>query len=641
MRPMLSNIRNIHQRIGAHPFAAVFTKELHVSIPRLSINTAKTTLPRQRSQLFDVARSAVFVLAFGAMAIANAAAPSAACAIPNGQVVQVNNPGFEDPFQALGGCPNITGAVANGWDDNTCWDTAAPHIRYARDPVNPRSGSTSQRITLRSGSRVQFAQYLSAPLERDHKYSVSLWMRGAAPMHVSVVLRELDSPYRVFASKLVKLRQRWTEYVFDAHAENVNAVLLVTATQPGSIWVDDASICRYPAASPIATPPTAAVPREYFGMHTNRLDTPWPAVGDAIGMVRIWDAGGNLDGSGVGAQWVDINPVEGSYDWSGLDARVDAALARGAGVIYTLGGRTPQWASARPNEPTPYGPGQAAEPRTARIWRDWVRAITTRYQGKIKYWEVWNEPDLDSFYTGTPDKLVSLGQLVYQVAKSVDPTNVVLAPGFSGFPGTGYLDYYLSRGGGKFADVIAYHAYIGAPEESSTWRTATIRAVMQRHGQGSKPLWNSEQGWVESPNPVPFPPERSKGYIARSHLLNWAAGMRSFSYYTWDNDYNQIVFTAADRSTLTPGGKAYREIALWMTGAVMESVTIDNAGTYVATLRYPDTHRGRAIWNPAGSRAFAIPPTWGATTVRDLEGGSRMLDGSPGLTIGEAPLLVE
>jgi hypothetical protein len=117
--------------------------------------------------------------------------------------------------------------------------------------------------------------------------------------------------------------------------------------------------------------------------------------------------------------------------------------------------------------------------------------------------------------------------------------------------------------------------------------------------------------------------------------------MRSYSYYTWDNEFNQIIFTTADRVTLTPAGKAYREIAVWMTGAVMESVTIDGDGTYVATLRYPDTHRARAVWNPAGTRTFALPPAWGATILRDLVGGSTLIGGNPNITIGEAPLLAE
>ncbi len=568
-------------------------------------------------------------------------AQSAACANPASVPFPLSNPGFEGAFGAATGCSNVSGAVASGWTDNTCWDPALPTIRYARDPIRPHAGESSQRISLKAGSRMQFGQFLSTPLERGRRYSISFWMRGEVSSFVAVELREQGPPYRTFSSKLVRLKPRWTEYVFDVHADAVDAVLLFIATKPVTFSVDDVAFCS--VASPNPLPPSTPIPRSNFGMHFNQLDTPWPAVGDAIGMTRIWDAGPNLDGSSNGSQWVDINSTEGAYDWSGLDARVNAATTRGVDVIYTLGGRTPRWASARPDEPSPYGEGQAAEPRNMQIWRDWVRTVATRYRNQIKYWEIWNEPDLTSFFSGTPDKLVSLGRVAYQEIKRVDPNLIVVSPGFSGFPGTAWLDYYLSRGGGRFADIIAYHSYVDRPEEVFEWRTATILATLERHGASGKPLWNTEQGWLDvGASPViPFPPEKSKGYVARSHLLSWATGFKNFSYYTWDNEWSQILFTGSDRATLTPAGKAYREIAAWMRGNVMESLTVDGDGNYVATLRYPDTRRARAIWNPSRTFAFPIPSSWGATVVRDLEGGSVLLGGATTVNVGEAPLLVE
>jgi len=269
------------------------------------------------------------------------------------------------------------------------------------------------------------------------------------------------------------------------------------------------------------------------------------------------------------------------------------------------------------------------------IWQQWVRDVTTRYQGRIKYWEIWNEPDLRGFYTGSPD---TLAQTAFATIKVTDPTNVVVSPGVNGYAGPGYLDYYLSQGGGNYADVIAYHGYLeDAPEGEVTWRTPAIRSVLQRYGQGSKPLWNTEQGWVGS-EPI-YGPELSKGYVARPYLLNWALGFDAFCYYTWDNGSNLILFTGPDRVTLTPAGLAYREVASWMQGAVIESLTTDGDGVYIATLRYPDDHRGRAVWKPGGSLIFTIPPTWGATVARDLEGGTTPVAES--VAIGEAPVLLE
>ena len=94
----------------------------------------------------------------------------------------LNNPGFEGSYAPTTECTNITGEVANGWSDNTCWNELRPVIRYARDTANPHSGITSQKITLVSGPLVQFAQFLSLPLQSGTRYSISTWMRSAAPM---------------------------------------------------------------------------------------------------------------------------------------------------------------------------------------------------------------------------------------------------------------------------------------------------------------------------------------------------------------------------------------------------------------------------------------------------------------------------
>jgi hypothetical protein len=78
-------------------------------------------------------------------------------------------------------------------------------------------------------------------------------------------------------------------------------------------------------------PPVERIPRHYFGMHFNYADTRWPNVNNAIGAVRVWDADKNSDKTtGIAAQWVDINPQPGVYNWQGLDARVNAALTRNA-----------------------------------------------------------------------------------------------------------------------------------------------------------------------------------------------------------------------------------------------------------------------------------------------------------------------
>ncbi len=548
------------------------------------------------------------------------------------------NPGFEGDYSSQTECPNITGEVASGWSDNTCWDSSAPGIRYARDTLAPHTGSSAQQITLETGSRAQFGQPLNSPLQRGSKYTVSYWMRADSPIFVTTYLRDSGAPYIGYAGKITKLTSTWTKYSFDGFVEQPVISLFFAVDTPGSFSIDDVSITSTAVTAPTLRPPTRAVPRNYFGVHLNYLETPWPAVADRVGSVRMWDTDRRSDGSGTGGQWANVNPAQGVYDWTGLDSRVATARANRADIVYTLGGRTPQWASGQPEAFSPYGPGQCAEPATSEIWEGWVRDIATRYKGKIRLWEIWNEPDISGFFCGTPDQLIDLAARATAVLRDVDPRNRVLSPGFSGYSGPGYLDYFLRNGGLSTFDILSYHFYVQTPELNLGTRMQNIRAVIDSAGARSKPLWNTEQGWLEGVA-TPVSQETGAAYIGRAYLLNWSAGMRRYYYYFWDTN-GFLPLIEDDGTTLTPSGVAYREVAGWMTGRAVTSVTTDAAGTYTVTLREPSGATSRVLWNPDSPVRTDIPSAWGATERLDLAGGRSSLDGATSIDVGESPVLL-
>jgi hypothetical protein len=554
----------------------------------------------------------------------------------------VSNPGFEGAGIAVNECTNISGTVAPGWSDNTCWDTERPQIAYALDTAAPHGGAQSQRVSLVAGSRVQFVQELP-PVTPFNAYRVTVWLRSQANMEVTLGLREAGAPYRGYGNKVVALTTNWQAFEFQGVALGANMLLMVVVKQPGTLWVDDAVVVDAgPVPNVPPAPPAAAVPREYFGIHFNYADTSWPQTGTVPAAVRIWDAGPRLDGSGPGAQWAEINPQPGVFDWSGLDARVAAAAAKGADVVYTLGGRTPRWASSRPDTPTPYGPGGCAEPSSEALWQDWVRAVVTRYKGRIGYWEVWNEPDITDFYCGPLLRLVDLSRLVKQVVSAVDPAARVVSPAMSGYEGAGALDFFLAGGGAQHVDIIGYHFYVATPEDV-TFTMAAVKSVLQRNGAQNLPLWNTEQGWIDLDPPVDvFAADTGAAYIARSMLLGWAWGQQRYYFYTWDSTLNQIPLTTSDRQTLSTAGIAYREVSGWMLGRTMQSVQRDGTGNYTITLADAGGALRRVMWNPdATGVAFTPPLDWRARQVRDLQGGTRALKRRPTLRVGPSPVLIE
>lgn len=551
------------------------------------------------------------------------------------------NGGFEAPNRDVNygtTCPAIVGRLPAGWSDNSCWGgNTTAQIGYQADTTSPRAGAQCARIDVGRGI-VQLVQ--SVELRSGMLYEASVWLRASAPIELALVLRQSDAPYTDFVIRTLTPTPTWQRYEVSGYAPTASALFMLRANVPAggsspvSIQVDDASLVERrpaPRGLPLADLP---IPREFFGMHFHSPAVPWPSALPNLGAVRIWDADDAVP-SAPCAQWACVNPAPGVFTWAALDAHVARARANGADVILTLG-RTPRWASARPEEPSPYGPGQAAEPASDQAWQAWVAAVGQRYRGQVRLYEVWNEPNDAQFYTGTVARLVSLAAQANSILKAIDPANRLITP----CPyDTAYLARYLAAGGGAHADIVGFHFYIAselAPEFLYESFVPNVRLTMQQHGVGALPLWNTESGWFAGP---PFPTDRGVGYLSRALLLAWAAGVQRFMFYSWDERPTAGVILAAPPSytTLTPAGRAYGELSAWLVAAKMRSLT-RNGSAWVLELE-----RGGAaahvVWDPAGPATFRAPAS--ASRVRRLDGTSATIGGGATVPIGEVPLLIE
>jgi hypothetical protein len=311
-------------------------------------------------------------------------------------------------------------------------------------------------------------------------------------------------------------------------------------------------------------------------------------------------------------------------------------------ILYTLG-FTPKWASARPDEKI--GGGLAAEPKDMQDWRDYVQSVATQYKGRIHDWELWNEANDKAFYSGTPEQLVKLAQAAYEILKRVDPSNTVTAPSLTyGMQGTSWLESYLRAGGGKYADVIAYHLYVAAPEDELPL-IQKIRSVMAANGVGDKPLWNTETGWPiqnkagDASKAFGAPISSSEGgaFAIRAYTLAWNAGVSRYYWYTWDN---QPLSMVEPDGTPKSAAVALAQAVKWLSGAVMTSCDSDASNTWICHITRDRGYNGYIVWNTKGRKDFSIPAAWHAQIERDMFGNSPALKG-PTTGIGVEPILLE
>jgi hypothetical protein len=386
-------------------------------------------------------------------------------------------------------------------------------------------------------------------------------------------------------------------------------------------------------------PPSGPVPSTYFGLHMHRADagTPWPPVG--FGTWRLWDAY---------TTWPMLEPQRGNWDFKRLDKYVAMAKLTGVEILLPLG-LSPAWASARPDEPSAYKPGNAAEPRDIADWRNFVRTVAERYKGRIRYYELWNEPNLRNFYTGSVETMLQLAREAYAILKQVDSQNKFAAPAATeGGKQLDWLDRYLVLGGGQFMDVLSHHFYVPreAPEKMLPI-VEDVRKIMARHGVAYKPLWNTETGWwMENGDgtdsrPAPFTTWKKLGlaeaaaYVSRSLILGWAAGLARFYWFAWDNHSMGLIEPST--KALKPAGLAYARTREWLEGSIMTGCEIAG-GVWVCTLNRPNGSKARIVWlESEKTRQWTPPAEWGIREAETL--GGKKLDGHQlELQLGQTPV---
>jgi len=187
--------------------------------------------------------------------------------------------------------------------------------------------------------------------------------------------------------------------------------------------------------------------------------------------------------------WSDIEPVEGQFDFVKYDAIVDILNVRGIHVLGILN-YSADWASSCGK--------WNCKPKDDKLFVNYAVEVIKRYKGKVKYWEVWNEPDSVTYWE-EQDGLKVYSELlknVYIAAKKIDPDCRILNGGIAN--GLGSINHLYENGAKDYFDILNIHFF------ESPLHAGSIHAVenypklaykiMQRNGDGNKKIWITETG---------------------------------------------------------------------------------------------------------------------------------------------------
>ncbi len=215
--------------------------------------------------------------------------------------------------------------------------------------------------------------------------------------------------------------------------------------------------------------------------------------------------------------WEEIEPRKGEFNWRKFDELVSLFEQHQMGIIARLD-RPPLWAKkdARFRQGPPDNLGD---------FGDFVFAFVQRYRGRVRYVQIWNEPNLWNEWGGQPPNAAQYLELLkvgYTRAKQADPSVQVLsaplAPTLeeSSFALSDliYLDQLYRLGAQNYFDILSANAFgqeFGPddPPQASVLNFSRVvlqHTIMEKYGDARKAIWINEYGWNASP---PFFPKSS------------------------------------------------------------------------------------------------------------------------------------
>lgn len=257
---------------------------------------------------------------------------------------------------------------------------------------------------------------------------------------------------------------------------------------------------------------------------------------------RLWD---------IGVTWKDINPAPGVWKYEQLDAMVSLAESHNADICLVLG-MTPQWAATDPHAPhaAPWiGPGTNSPPKDLKTWEEYVIHTVNRYKGRIKFYQIWNEPQLADFWYpySDIDILGRMTRIAYSTIRRIDPAAKVVSAAVLPRPSSGGV-----RRGRKYLqalkkhnwpiDIHAAHIY---PEQNKPpkrfkklvqrWKT-TLKLIRAP----KKPLWITEMNYNLHHGEIPH--SSIPQYIRMTDKHADDLGVSRVYWYTFGHHSNPNLF---------------------------------------------------------------------------------------------------
>lgn len=288
-------------------------------------------------------------------------------------------------------------------------------------------------------------------------------------------------------------------------------------------------LSSFPPAAMAKDPvPSAAVPntlgvahyysitRTYPGFNAKTLDR---LAANQFAMVRYVP------------DWQLIEQKKGVYDFSYADTLFQQFTVRRIRPVIGLGLNNPLYGVKT----------RVSTPAQREAFGKFVEQLVRRYKGRKVIWEIWNEPNIPSFWrplageTLARDKAVdeylALVNEIVPIIRKEDPNALIIGPSAANY-NTAWLLLALRKGLLSQLDGLSVHPYQpgGYPElmiaqhnQVQTWIPAADR---------KKPIFFTEVGYSVGKGGNEVDATKQANYLVRQYLLSLMLGVKGNIFYS-------------------------------------------------------------------------------------------------------------
>ncbi|MDQ6647361.1 MAG: hypothetical protein M3Y93_09015 [Pseudomonadota bacterium] len=197
--------------------------------------------------------------------------------------------------------------------------------------------------------------------------------------------------------------------------------------------------------------------------------------------------------------------------------------------------------------PADYGKWATLVSKAASHWIDRYGA------NEVALWpmEVWNEPNMDSFWTGSQEDYFHLFEVTYKALKHVHPSLTVGGPVTAK---NAWIDEFIEycKKAGVPPDFISTHTYPtdarGSPGDDTKQSLSESKlGILREHAQtvreqvGQRPLYYTEWSTSSNPRDELHDDPYAAAYVVQA-MLNMGSLVDAYSYWTFSDIFEENYF---------------------------------------------------------------------------------------------------